>query len=33
MTLQNAKTVSFVADSIFAGTKVLFIDPVAIRGN
>ena len=33
ITLQNPQTVSLMADSIFAGTKVLFIDPVAIRGN
>jgi hypothetical protein len=31
--LQNPKTVTFVADSFFAGTKVLLIDPVAIREN
>ncbi len=29
--LQNPKTVTLVADSAVAGTKVLYIDPVAIR--
>jgi len=31
--LKNPRTVTLVADSFFAGTKVLFIDPVAIREN
>ena len=31
--LQAPRTVSLMADSMFAGTKVLFIDPVAIRAN
>jgi hypothetical protein len=31
--LQNPKTVTLVADSIFAGARVFFIDPVAIRGE
>ena len=31
--IHDAKTVTFVADSSLAGTKVLLIDPVAIRGN
>jgi len=30
-TLQDPKTVALEADSFFAGTKALFIDPVAIR--
>jgi len=34
VTIQDPKTVTLEADSIFAGpTKVLFIDPVAIRDN
>ena len=33
ITLQDPKTVTLVADSIFAGAKALFIDPVAIREN
>ncbi|MCE0496714.1 MAG: DUF1349 domain-containing protein [Methylacidiphilales bacterium] len=33
VTIQNPKTVTLQADSIFAGSKVLFIDPVAIRDN
>jgi len=33
LTLQAPKTVTLVADSVFAGTKVLFIDPVAIKDN
>lgn len=31
VTLQSPKTLTITADSIVAGTKVLFIDPVAIR--
>ena len=31
ITLQDPQKVSLVADSIFAGTRVLLIDPVAIR--
>jgi hypothetical protein len=33
LTLQDPKTVTLEADSIFTGTKVIFIDPVAIRDN
>jgi hypothetical protein len=33
LTLQDPKTVTLEADSIFAGPKVIFIDPVAIRDN
>ena len=33
LTLQDPKTLTLVADSIFAGTKVLLIDPVAIKDN
>jgi hypothetical protein len=32
-TIQDPKTVTFVVDSLFAGPKVLFIDPVAIRDH
>ena len=31
--LQDPQTVTLVADSVFAGTKVLLIDPVAVREN
>ena len=33
VTLQDPQTVTLVADSVFAGTKVLLIDPVAVREN
>ena len=33
VTLNGPKTVSLVADALFAGTKILYIDPVAIRDN
>jgi hypothetical protein len=32
-TVQNPKTVTFEVDSLYAGPKVLFIDPVAIRDH
>jgi hypothetical protein len=31
--LQKPKIVTFVFDSVFAGTKILIIDPVAVREN
>ena len=33
ITLQDPRTVTLEANSIFSGTKVLFIDPIAIRDN
>ena len=33
VTIQDPKTVTLQVDSIFAGAKVLFIDPVALRDN